>query len=800
MDKDLHKFKHIKKTCCVLLFISFQMQLFAQTGSVKGTVLTSDLKPAQSVTISIKGIKESTANNKGEYILNNINPGNYTVTIKYLGLNPQSKSVEVFANQTSFLNFLLPESGLILSEVIVLDKKNKYKEDKISPSLRLETPILEIPQNIQIVTSAVLNDQQILSMSDGLIRNVSGITRLEHWGDLYTNLNMRGSQIQAFRNGVNAVASFWGPLTEDMSSVDHIEFVKGPAGFMLANGDPAGLYNVVTKKPTGTTKGEASFTFGSFDLIRSSVDLDGKLSKDGRLLYRLNVAGQKKNSFRAYEYNDRNSFAPVISYQINDKTKITAEYTLQNARMSDVGSFYVFSPEGYAVYPRNFTSSAPGIEPTKINDHSAFLNLQHQLNTNWKLTAQGAYFNYQHKGTSLWPNTVNTDGTMLRAVGIWDAKSEMTMGQVFLNGDVKTGNIRHRILTGLDLGSKNYMADWSQNHLLDTIGNEFEPKNPINTPSNGYPIFDRTLNLEARAANGGGILTQRYTGLYFQDELGFLENKIRLTLAGRYTYVSQSSWGGLPDEAKKFTPRIGLSISITPQTSIYTLYDQAFIPQSGNLFDGSKVKPITGDNTEFGIKKDWFDGKWNSTLSFYRIIKKNELTSYGPIPGMQVEIGKKRSQGIELDIRGEIIKGLNLTANYAYTDAKVTEVNNGVDPLIAEVGQRLPGADKHILNSWLGYKIQEGKLKRIGISSGLTYLIDRATSGFSSSNVTYNLPNYFKLDGGIFYEKDQIRLTANAYNVLDTYLYSGSYYTWLNSYYWQAEAPRNYRLSVTYKF
>src|SRR3546814_11159908 len=113
-------------------------------------------------------------------------------------------------------------------------------------------------------------------MSDQLIRNVSGATRLEHWGDLYTNITMRGSQIQAFRNGFNVVNSYWGPLTEDMSFVDHIEFVKGPAGFMLSNGDPSGLYNVVTKKPTGRQQGEVSFTMGSYELYRATVDMDGK--------------------------------------------------------------------------------------------------------------------------------------------------------------------------------------------------------------------------------------------------------------------------------------------------------------------------------------------------------------------------------------------------------------------------------------------------------------------------------------------------------------------------------------------
>lgn len=130
----------------------------------------------------------------------------------------------VSAKQASVKNFVLSESQEDLEEVVI--KKNKYKQDKPSLSLRLQTPVLEIPQNVQIVSGQTLKDQQITSMSDGVIRNVSGAVRLEHWGDLYTNITMRGSQIQAFRNGFNVVSSFWGPLTEDMSFVDHIEFVK----------------------------------------------------------------------------------------------------------------------------------------------------------------------------------------------------------------------------------------------------------------------------------------------------------------------------------------------------------------------------------------------------------------------------------------------------------------------------------------------------------------------------------------------------------------------------------------------
>ena len=774
---------------------------FAQSGSIKGQITSSDGKPAQHVSIGIKGLKIGAISNEdGNFSINKVKKGTYTILVSYVGLETLQKEVEVIEGQTTMVNFTLSETANQLSEVVIKDA-SQYKTNEVSSSLRLMTPIQETPQNIQVVTSKILSDQQVISMSDGLIRNVSGAARLEHWGDLYANITMRGSQIQAFRNGFNVVSSYWGPLTEDMSFVDHIEFVKGPAGFMLANGDPSGLYNVVTKKPTGETKGEAAFTMGSYGLFRTTLDLDGKLDKSGKLLYRLNLAGQNKNSHRPYEYNDRYSVAPVISYQIDDKTKLTAEYTMQYAKMTDVGSYYIFSPKGYATLPRDFTTMPPGLEPTKIKDQSLFLNLQHQLNDDWKVTVQAAYLNYQQRGSSMWPSIVNPDGTMIRSVGIWDAQSEMTLAQAFVNGNVTTGAVTHRILGGLDIGSKDYIADWGQSHELDSTGAEFNPAAPYyGSPVNGFPSFDRTTSLEARAVLAGGSMDQKYTGIYLQDELAFLDNRIRLTLAGRYTYVSQSAWGGSPETAKHFTPRIGLSASIDKQTSIYALYDQAFLPQSGKLSSGS-VKPITGNNTEFGIKKEWADGAWNTTVSFYRILKNNELTADPNAPvnsGLSIVLGQKRAQGIEFDLRGTIFRGLNLTANYAYTDSKITKVTEGVTDY--KKGDVIPGFAKHTVNSWLSYKVQKGALQGTGISGGFTYLVDRAMSNWSSTNTETNLPDYFKLDGGVFWEKDKIKLTLNVFNILDKYLYSGGYYTYLNAYNWQTEAPRNYRLSLAYKF
>ncbi|RZK80198.1 MAG: TonB-dependent receptor [Pedobacter sp.] len=791
----------------LLLCLAFTTQA-QRSSSIKGKVVTADGFPVVSVTVTLKGEAISTkSNNDGLYQFTKLKKGSYTVIVSAVGLKSDQKTVELGDNDNQAIDFMLAEKSDQLTEVVIGGTAKRYKVDVPSTSLRLNVPLLEIPQNIQIVTSETLADQQIISMSDGVIRNVSGAVRAEHWGDMYTNILMRGSQLQAFRNGFNVVTSFWGPLTEDMSFVDHIEFVKGPAGFMLANGDPAGLYNVVTKKPTGETKGVASFTYGSYDLFRTTLDLDGKVTKNGKFLYRLNVAGQDKRSHRPFEFNNRYSVAPVLSYQFNDKTKITAEYNLQYAKMSDVGSFYQFSPTGYETLPRNASSYQPGLDPTVMNDNSAYLNFEHKFSDRWKVTAQGAYFNYKQRGSSMWPSDVLENGTMVRSVGIWDAKSEMTLGQLFINGNFKTGGLQHRILTGLDVGSKYYQADYGQSHTLDLASAPFDPKNPnYGFPANGFPEFDRVTPLKIRAIAAGGLIDQKYTGVYAQDELGFFSNRVRLTLAGRYTSVTQSSWGGLPISADRFTPRVGLSVSVTDQFSLYGLYDQAFIPQGGRLTSGEKVKPITGSNTEVGAKKDWFNGRLSTTLSAYRILKQNELTgdpSQDPNSGLSIPIGEKTSQGIEFDARGEIFKGLNATVNYAYTDSKTTKVTPGVS---GNVGDLTPGFAKHTVNGWLGYKLQSGFLKGSGVSGGFTYLVDRATNSYSITSPEQNLPDYFKLDGGLFWEGKKVKITANVFNILDEYLYSGAFYsgyfasTPKGVYSWQSEAPRNFRVSLAYKF
>ncbi len=788
----------MKKLFIALLILLISNATIIKADDLRGSVRNKKSEPLEYVHVQLLGTSyKAVTDSTGMFRIKDIPEGDYHVQFSFSFYKTRKVTVKVTSGQTTRIDpVVLEESNQMLDEVVISGNKHTYTTDKVSNSVRLERPLLQIPQNIQVINDQILADRQITSMSDGLVGNVSGVTRLEHWGDSYTRVNMRGSRAAAFREGMN-VTSTWGPMTEDMSFVESVEFVKGPAGFMMSNGEPSGIYNVVLKKPTGQTKGQAEFTFGSYDMYRSTLDLDGKLDQDGRLLYRLNLMGQSKNSFRRYEFNKRYSIAPVVSYQLDNDTKLTAMYTFQYMKSSNIGSYYNFSANGYADLPQDYSLLEPGMAPSTAKDHSLILNLQHHFNKDWKLTVQGAYFNYSRIGSSMWYSSLEQNGDMIRYVSIGDEVNEMKFGQAYLNGQFQTGTVSHHILTGIDLGDKHFWGDWSQSHTLDSLGtyNIYNTAYTPGYPYYGYASFDRTRSIKERANTTQ--VTQSYTGLYLQDELGFFNDRVRLTLAGRYTFVKDNSYGTSVTNVERFTPRVGLSFSIDKNTSAYLLYDQTFSPQMGLLRNGDKVNPITGNNWEAGLKRSWFNDRWHTSVSVYQILKNNETASDPENAAGEsylVQVGQSKAKGVEVDLVGEIVKGLSVIANYAYTDYKVSK---SVDPS-RPVGMQLPGHAMHDFNIWLKYAFSRGALNGFSLSAGQSSQLDRSTWGGLSDNGDSSLPDYFRFDAAAGWRTGNLAIALNVYNLFNRYLYSGSMYG--NVYYWQSEPKRNFKLGITYNF
>src|SRR5687768_4698241 len=151
------------------------------TGSIKGTITTTDGKAAPEVSILIKGTaKGTTSDESGIFEFRKLQAGVYTLQISHLGFETIEQHVNVAENKTSFTEIQLKISNKELSSVIITSN-GKFRTGWLSPSLRLSSPIIETPQNIQVITKGIITDQQSFDMLEGIQRNVSGAQKLEHW-------------------------------------------------------------------------------------------------------------------------------------------------------------------------------------------------------------------------------------------------------------------------------------------------------------------------------------------------------------------------------------------------------------------------------------------------------------------------------------------------------------------------------------------------------------------------------------------------------------------------------------------
>ncbi|AJH14324.1 TonB-dependent siderophore receptor [Myroides profundi] len=694
----------------------------------------------------------------------------------------------------------LKMSSQQLENVVITLENSPFVKKKTSESLRLSQAIENVPQNIQVISNELIEARQITTLTDGITRNVSGAVRLEEWGDVYARINMRGARASAFRNGMN-VSSTYGPMAEDMSFVDHIEFVKGPAGFMMSNGEPSGIYNVVTKKPTEQTRQRIEVNYGSFDFMRASADVEGNLTPvSDKVFYRINLMGSSKNGYRDFQFNKRIAFAPSFLFKLSDKTTLKTEYVYQRLKLADFGADYLFSKEGFATLPRKRSFGDPGFEPSVMNDHSFNAHLKTKLDDQWTLNAQVGYFKFDQEGQYMWVTHIDDKGDFVRTSNLWDAENTTTVGQVFVNGEVETGAIKHKILGGVDMGHKRYIVDWSQKFDYDDIGTFNIYNDAYQKPVHGYPQFDRSKPLRQRVAEygiGQADVGQSYTGVYVQDEMAFFEEKLFVTVAGRYTTVKEN--GNRDNRSNnKFTPRFGVSYKLGYHTNLYGLYDQTFVPQTGIKKDGSSVTPLTGHNIEFGVKNNLFNKRLQSTVSLYSITKNNHLSndpSNAPGESYVLQLGQTRTQGVEVDITGRLAKGLNINLNYAYTDSEVTKATKG-----AEKGTKVSGYAKHIANAWVDYTIEDGLLKNLSFMGGVTFMGDRQTWAFGGGSGD-PLPDYTRVDVGASWKKDDLKVSLLVNNLFDRYLYNGAYYNSRGGfYYWRPEDPINLKLSLSYSF
>ncbi|HLT71864.1 MAG TPA: TonB-dependent receptor [Cyclobacteriaceae bacterium] len=813
----------MKTHVLIIMILLVGLGASAQTGSVSGTVLSDQARPVEFANVGITGTSLGSATDQdGKFLIDNVPAGNHTLVVSSVGYGKVTRSVTVIAGEATSVDIRLVESVEQLQAVEITGRKERtYKNTSSFSGTKTETPLRYVPQAISYVTKEVMDDQQAFKTSD-VLKNLSGVNVFSFYNNDFSLRGFRASN--ALINGLRDPTNSWSQSL--LPNVERLEVIKGPASALFANTDPGGTVNTVTKKPLDENRKAVSFATGSYNTFRITSDFTGPMNEERTLLYRLNLAYQNAQSFRVLQGGQDMVIAPSISFLPTDKTKVNIDFVYAKTKSRlDRGQPIFGASSGTDLY-----STPVSFAIGKENDYAHELNLyttaslQHRFSE--RISFNASYMKFLYEEDLLEHRTSNRYAVDADGVEIPTLMEMQTIRRkrknyndnitLYFVGDFNSGPLTHKLLVGYDyiqnmspIGGSNYNARGYRNATNTGAINTYDPANRDNylivdnMPVPNVPHFNLT-NPDYSISEISGYfnvpssqaVTKYYVnGVYMQDQISWGKFQALVALRQEY-YVDILNYEKPNAEKVKqqaLIPRLGLVYTPIEPVSLYATYAEGYQPQgAGTIGDperfGGPFDPLTSTMYEGGAKTELFNKMLSVNLAVYHIELNNILINANDPqnPDRLRQVGQQQARGMELDVYGQVLPNLSITANFALNKTFITESDDE-----AEIGDILPNAPRTQGGIWAKYTFSTPSLNGIGIGIGANYVSTRTT--FSD---VLMLPSYVVADVALYYAIDRFKLSANLNNIFDETHWTGGYD--FNRLF--PGTPRNFLIGVGYIF
>lgn len=618
---------------------------------------------------------------------------------------------------------------------------------------------------------SILDDYGVRRLADAL-ELVSGISQQNNLGGLRDNYAIRGflgtpdTGAEYFVDGFLANRGFGPP--RDPANVERIEVLKGPAGAVFGSIDPAGVVNVVTKKPRFRTGGTLTASGGSFGTYRLEGDVESALSS----AFSIRLVGAIENSdgFRDYVDLRRRLFAPSVSWRPTSGTTLTYQGEYIEFRAPFDRGIPAIDGDTEAV-PRDRFLGEPGDGRVSSSNWRHELTLEQDIGQSWTLVGGTAYRDARIRGFSSEASTLLADGTVRRQRRFRDWNLTDWSGRAELRGTVAALGT-HRPSVGVTL----YDLDF------DTVQDRFRP-----SATQPYPInvFDPVYGGAAGPLTPFTVTNERRkaVAVYAQDMWELTESLSALGglryehLDQRIDNVRSGQLSRLKRDPAEF--RAGIRYRPDPRFAFHANWGEGFRANSSVGRLGEAFAPETGHGYEVGAKLVL--PAFRAAASWFDVSKRNILAADPVDVNFLATVGRIRSRGVELDGELDLTPHIRLIANYSFIDAAAR------DPALAS-GDVL-NVPRHAGTVQMFASVPLAG-RDLAVSAGGTYVGSRAAA-LDGGNL--RLGSYLKAKASVAYPVTE-RLTARVEvdNILDqTYAQSSYNALWI-----YPGAPRSILLSL----
>lgn len=776
-----------------IFFLPIFLQANAQRaeGILKGKIITSDGKPAASVTIELKKLNRlAFSDNNGFFILNYLPVFIDTLIISSVESEVYSQEIQLEKSQTIDLGIIrLRENVPQLQTIEIAGRtKQSYKSDYSFFVNKTQTPPINIPQSVSTITKELISDKMTFNLKE-VVDMVAGVNQYSGY-DEYT---IRGFRAENSRN-INGLRGYNTTYTNSMLlNIERVEIIKGPMATLYGNGDPGGTINLVTKKPLKEEKSEINIFGGSWNHFRVSGGNTGPLNKKKTLLYRINAGYDNTQSFRENIFSKSYQVAPSLSFIPNEKISLNFDFSLSHVNtILDRGQPGILDDPDLLSTPAGLSLRQPG-DYLNETDIASVVSFSYKINDH--LSYNLGYLNYiakQDVADHGLKDYITNDSVDLYFTQ-WNYHTVTNTLSNYLSYKFNIGGLNHQMVTGYDyiqskvnLGQGNYELPDQFGQGSGVVGT-LSLRNPVyfKRPIELYQLSD--ADADETEVDASVYHTQ---GVYIQDQISLNRWKLLIGLREEF-YKGEGEDEDDEIDQQVFLPRIGLLYAIKNNLSAYATYNKGFDPfeaTSGMQVFDAPIKPQISELFETGLKANFFTGKLSTTLALYQLTVQKVAVNANDIanPDLFIQEGQVRSTGAEIEANGNITSNLSASLSYAYCNARITKSKTP-----SQIGTPLENAPQNSGSSWIKYVFRKGILKGFGISAGHSQVSYRSTL-----DPDINLPGYVIVNSSVQYTFKDFMLAWKVENITDETYWIGAYN---NVSKWPGQ-PRNFMFNLRYNF
>lgn len=677
---------------------------------------------------------------------------------------------------------------------VMASQENAFKADHAS-SPKYTQPLVDTPQSLTVIKKQLIDQQGATTLTEAL-RNTPGVGTffLGENGNTNTGdaIYMRGfdSSSAIFVDNVRDMGS----ISRDMFNIEQVEVLKGPAGADNGRGSPTGSINLVTKQPMMSDAFSSSLTYGSWNQKRATADWNKVLGQEQGMALRLNLMKQNSGVPGRHEVNnERYGIAPSLAFGLNSPTRVFLNYVHINQDNMPDGGVPTIGLPGYSspdparpfianasrVNPSNFYGSANDFD--KVTSDMVTARIEHDFSSGVKLQnttrygktsqdylltsfmASGVANNGRPAGL-VTPSPANPAGwTLARNLPTRkDQSNEILSNQTNINAQLRTGSVQHTVVGGVEITQeKQHAASFTTTGSLPAA-NLYNPDPHFASPGfsiaqTGYNdgktdtaslyLFD-TLKFNEQWSVNAGVRADHYRTSYFANAAGALTN--------------------LSTSGNLFNWKLAGIYKPTDYSSVYALYATSQQPPGGANFSLStnansasnpNFAPQKTKTAELGTKWDVLNKKLALTAAIYRTEVENEVEQ-DPTSEQYFQTGKKRVDGLELGVTGEITSNWVVSAGYSLMNTRVVSGKT-----TTQSGENnLAYTPRQALTSWTSYKLPHGVI----LGGGARYVSSllRGTDGAVGTPQYANA--YWVVDAMAAYVVNKnMDLQLNLYNLFN---------------------------------